>query len=683
MFLPFENGTVEKIQGLNINIPPVGFIPDYYSGSGNLVRSEILFKEKKKEDQYWQRPFDTKEYNTKRAIELKMQKASPEFKDEKLSQIKLVEWQRRLNGVWFMNNGEPTYITGLLYFYLTHWKIDDGYPEYRINDREKSLYWQCCIEDPDSLGMLEATLRRGGKTYFAGCEQYEFISRTKNARGGIQSKTDTDARDSVYRNAIIAPFKHLPDFFKPIFDEDKGANPKGELSFTKTIRKGDDVLTFFDTELNSVIDFKAAEPLAYDGSKLKRYISDECGKLVKHDIYERHNVVKFCCTVGTEIIGKCLYTTTVEEQDNGGKNFGILWDASNPLNKGENNRTQSGLYKFFMPADRAMNFDKHGNPDRVGNLKKILEVRKSLEGNPKELAAYIRRMPLNENELFMTDSQKCPFNVMILTQVKEYCLGLTGEDVEELEVRGDFIWNIQDQESMFIPNEANGKWSASFLPEKGQQNKVNHNGRDENKYSPENDERFAMGCDPVNSGSEAVHGKSKAAAAVFRKFDIHHRPERSDTFIADYLFDPDNPEEFYEDMIIACHFFGCQIHIENNKFDIYRYFKNRGYKKFIMSRPENTKIDIHKKPDDSPGTSASSAIIDLYITRLKTFIARRGQSLRNKRMIQDFLSFTYDTRTERDLTVAAGFAILAAEKPYDPKPEVQPIHKMWEFYGRR
>jgi len=680
MFSPFAGGTIEKIQGLKIHIPPVGFVPDYYSGTGELVPTEILFADKEKKDQYWRRPFDIKDYNTKRAAELRMQKANPDFKDDKLSVLKTTEWQRRLNGVWFMNDGHPTYITGLLYFYLTHWKIDDGYPEYRINDREKSLFWQYCCEDPDCLGMIEATLRRGGKTYFAGAATYEYISRTKNSRGGIQSKTDVDARDSVYRNAIIAPFKHLVDFFKPIFDEDKGANPKGELSFTKTIRKGDDVLTFFEEELNSVIDFKAADPLSYDGSKLKRYISDECGKLVKHDIYERHNVVKFCCTVGTEIIGKCLYTTTVEDKEDGGGNFAILWHASNPLNKGENGRTQSGLYKFFMPADRAMNFDKYGNPDIKGNLKKIMEDRKSLEGNPKELAAQIRRQPLNENELFMTDSQKCPFNVMELTKVKEYCMNLTGDDVEDLEIRGDFIWAEVDKKAMFTPNEMSGKWFVNFLHIEAQQNRVSDNGFDENKYAPENDERFAMGCDPVNSGSEAVHGQSKAAAAVFRKYDMNHRENRSDTFIADYLFDPDDPSDFYEDMIIACHFFGCKIHIENQKFDIYNHFKRRGYKQFIMTRPENTTMDIKKKIEGTLGTSASSSIIDLYITRLKTHIAKRGHALRGKRMIQDFLDFTYDTRGQRDLTVAAGFAILAAEAPYEPKADPTPIHKMWGYF---
>lgn len=681
MFLPFNNGTVEKIQGLTINIPPVGFVPDYYSGSGDLIASEVLFEDKEKTDQYWRRPFDIKDYNIKRAAELKLQKSNTEYRDELLTQIKITEWKRRLNGTWLMNNGKPVYLTGLYYFYLTHWRLDDGYPQYRINDYEKSLFWQYIVEDSDALGLLEATLRRGGKTYYAGCEQYEFISRTKNARGGIQSKTDTDARDSVYRNAIIAPFKHLPDFFKPIFDEDKGANPKGELSFSKTIRKGDDVLTFFDTELNSVIDFKSAEPLAYDGSKLKRYTSDECGKLVKHDIYERHNVVKFCCMVGTDIIGKCLYTTTVEDREDGGDNFAKLWIASNHLRRLPSGRTESGLYKFFMPADRAMDFNKYGEPNVKENRKKIMEVRKSLEANPKELAAYIRRMPLNEAELFMTDSQKCPFNVMILTETLEYCRNLPG-DSPEMEIQGDFVWKEKDKEVMWVPNNINGRCMMSFLPDKGQQNRVVSDGRDENKFRPLNEERHAIGCDPVNSGSEAVHGSSNAAAAVFRKFDINHRPERSDTFIVDYLFDPDNPEEFYEDMIILCFFFGCQIHIENNKFDIFNYFKRRGYRQFVMNRPENTTTDTIKKNIASPGTSASVGIIDLYINRLKTLFAREGGRIRNKRILEDALKFTYDTRTERDLTVACGFTVLAAEKPYEPKAESLPINKLWEYYGR-
>ena len=41
----------------------------------------------------------------------------------------------------------------------------------------------------------------------------------------------------------------------------------------------------------------------------------------------------------------------------------LLWDESDQLNKGENGRTPSGLYRFLMTADRAKNFDKYGYPN--------------------------------------------------------------------------------------------------------------------------------------------------------------------------------------------------------------------------------------------------------------------------------------------------------------------------------
>ena len=39
------------------------------------------------------------------------------------------EFTRRKDGYWFMNNGEPTYITGAHYYYLNWCKIDVGYPD--------------------------------------------------------------------------------------------------------------------------------------------------------------------------------------------------------------------------------------------------------------------------------------------------------------------------------------------------------------------------------------------------------------------------------------------------------------------------------------------------------------------------------------------------------------------------
>ncbi len=51
------------------------------------------------------------------------------------------EFIRRKDGYWFMNNGEPTYITGAHYYYINWCKIDIGYPDYRDRDRRFFLFF--------------------------------------------------------------------------------------------------------------------------------------------------------------------------------------------------------------------------------------------------------------------------------------------------------------------------------------------------------------------------------------------------------------------------------------------------------------------------------------------------------------------------------------------------------------
>ena len=45
------------------------------------------------------------------------------------------EFRRRMEGLWFYNNGVPTYITGSHYMFIQWSKIDVGYPDYRDANR--------------------------------------------------------------------------------------------------------------------------------------------------------------------------------------------------------------------------------------------------------------------------------------------------------------------------------------------------------------------------------------------------------------------------------------------------------------------------------------------------------------------------------------------------------------------
>ena len=60
-----------------------------------------------------------------------------EFKNKWVDYIEN-EFDCRENGIWFMNNGVPTYITGSHYMYLQWSSIDVGYPDFREANR---IYW--------------------------------------------------------------------------------------------------------------------------------------------------------------------------------------------------------------------------------------------------------------------------------------------------------------------------------------------------------------------------------------------------------------------------------------------------------------------------------------------------------------------------------------------------------------
>jgi hypothetical protein len=682
MFLPFEGGSSIQIQGVEIHLPPVGYVPDYYSGTGELIPSEILFAEEKK----WALCFDHDEYIVRAEEEKRLKKSNPDYKDTELEALRVREWKRRLNGVWIFNKDKPIYLTGLYYYYLNYWKFDQdiGYPKFRIPDLEKAYFWQWCVENPKCLGMLEVTIRRFGKTHFGGCIANEYLSRTKRKNGGIQSKTDSDARENVYLNAIIEPMKHLPDFFLPMYDEDKGLTSKSGLSYSITRRKDVDPVWASKTELATNIFIGDSKPKSFDGKKLHRIIHDEVGKLEQHDVYSRHMVLRKCAmdTSTGEYIGKMIATTTVADIEEGGKNFEVYWNNSNQykIDK-KTGETPSGLYRFFMPAYRTMYFDEYGYPNEERARIELNNKLASLTGSPKAYNHERRESPMSESDLFASDANMCPFNVMIIDQTINFIEQLP-DGALEMPRLFDMVWKVSPEQGTpsveLIPNPINGRWSFSYIPPADQLNKIIDGGSIDRRFKADNNDLFAIGTDPVSMGAEALSGRSSAAIAVYMKDSPWKKEEYArgdghlyfDNFIADYLHDPDDPEEYYDDCLKACIFFGSEVLIEKNKFDIYQYFKRKGALNLIMERPSNTFNPGKEKEEE--GINASVDTITVYINRLQTFFDKRGIYCRQLRILKDARSFNYKNRGSRDLTVAAGWCIIAAQKPY--KPKVQNIN---------
>jgi len=663
MYEKIEGGSVIDIQGLKCNLPPEGYVFNIITKQvefrGVYKRSEI------QSEQYWKRvPLPSWYLDTMKKwdeFDKKKKDDEIEFYDEKLEEYKKQEWDRRLNGFWYMNNGKPTFLTGLHYLYLQWWPIDIGYPKFRIPDIEKFYFMEYCIQDPLCMGMLEVTKRRFGKSFVAGLFVSEYITRTKMTNGGIQSKTGSDAK-KFFAKTVVNPFRRLPKFFRPEYDMSLGVNPKTEMRFQKTNVRGKKAEDSVDKdELGSIIDHQSADTVAYDGQKLHRYVADECGKTTEVNVYDRHEVVRYCLLDDEgQIIGKALYTTTVEklttEKDGVQDAFKLLWEESNQEKRQDNGTTSSGLYRFFMSAKRTRNFDDFGFPDEEKTLAQILADRDTVKNNQRALSARIRKEPLTIDEAFSTDSDKCIFNVINIGSREAYLKEnpvLKRHIVFYRDIDQTVRWrNITDKEEDF-------HWVITQFPNAGEENKHTF---DVKTRKPARTSDGAIAIDGYSNSQGGKYG-SKASAWIGRRYDLLN-PEHTGKAIGHLYGRPQIKETLHEQVLLAAEFYGYQAWYEHNSDDYLSYFRDRGRVGYLGSYPLSTidpakreTADRHKGFPTTPFSLTKQT--DVGIMYFESHI----DSIDFENLLEDAKKFDPNNRTEYDITVSFLMLIVCLMEP--------------------
>jgi hypothetical protein len=677
MYDKIEGGSVVNIQGLKCNLPPEGYV-------FNIITKQIEFRGvyKRSEiesEQYWKRIMlpDWYQDTMKKWDEFDKKKKDDEieFYDERLEDYKKQEWDRRLNGFWYMNNGTPTFLTGLHYLYLQWWPIDIGYPKFRMPDLEKFYFMDYCIQDPLCMGMLEVTKRRFGKSFVAGLFVSEYITRTKMTNGGIQSKTGSDAK-KFFAKTVVNPFRRLPKFFRPEYDMSLGVNPKTEMRFQKTNVRGRKAEDSVDKdELGSIIDHQSADTVAYDGQKLHRYVADECGKTTEVNVYDRHEVVRYCLLDDEgKIIGKALYTTTVEklttEKDGVQDAFKLLWEESNQDKRQENGTTSSGLYRFFMSAKRTRNFDDFGFPDENKTLDMILADRETVKNNSRALSARVRKEPLTIDEAFSTDSDKCIFNVINIGAREQYLKEnpvlkrhiMFYRDIDQI-VR----WrNINDKEEDF-------HWVITQFPNPGEENKHIF---DVKTRKPGRVSDGAIAIDGYSNSQGGKYG-SKASAWIGRRYDLLN-PEQTGKAIGHLYGRPQVKETLHEQVLLAAEFYGYQAWYEHNSDDYLSYFRDRGRVGYLGSYPISTidpskreTADRHKGFPTTPFSLTKQA--DVGIMYFESHI----DSIDFENLLEDAKKFDPNNRTDYDITVSFLMLIVCLMEPVQKQVKREPLVKSY------
>jgi len=205
-------GEVYEINGLRVALPK--------------VPKEVYSRSKKKENQYWEAFEYSKDLKRIKSI-FQWHEMPDTFKYKWVNYIEL-EFDRREEGFWFLNNGIPTYITGTHYMYLQWTKIDVGHPDFREANRIFYIFWEACKADKRSFGMCYLKIRRSGFSFMSSSEGVNQATITKDSRIGILSKTGSDAK-KMFTDKVVPISNNYPFFFKPI--QDGMDKPKTELAY--------------------------------------------------------------------------------------------------------------------------------------------------------------------------------------------------------------------------------------------------------------------------------------------------------------------------------------------------------------------------------------------------------------------------------------------------------------------
>jgi hypothetical protein len=656
---------------------------------------------KKVSEQYWNPSLLPKQLKRIQTI-FQWHSTPDEFKNEWIEYIEK-EFDKREQGLWFLNNGNPTYITGTHYMYLQWTKIDVGNPDFREANRIFYIFWEACKADKRSFGMCYLKIRRSGFSFMSSCEGVNQATITKDARIGILSKTGADAK-KMFTDKVVPISNNYPFFFKPI--QDGMDKPKTELAYrvpaSKITKKnmydlGQDELEGLDT----TIDWKNTSDNSYDGEKLQYLLHDESGKWEKpENILNNWRVTKTCLRLGSKIIGKCMMGSTSNALDKGGSNFKKLYEDSDASKRNQNGQTKSGLYNLFVPME--WNFegyiDRYGMPVLHSPEKPVIGIDgedikvgaitywenevNSLTSDADALNEFYRQFPRTESHAFRDESKQSLFNLTKIYQQIDYNDSLF---LDHHVTRGSFSWKsgVKDTEVIFSPNK-NGRFLVTWTPGAALQNrKINKNGR----WYPGNEHIGSFGCDSYDISGVVVGKGSNGALHGLTKFNMDDAP--SNEFFLEYVARPQTAEIFFEEVLMACVFYGMPILCENNKPRLLYHFKNRGYRGYCMNRPDKRFNKLSKTERELGGIPNSSEDVkQSHAAAIESYIEQHigidfDGSYRDpedmgvmcfQRTLMDWAKFDISNRTKFDASISSGLAIMANQKhlytPTKPKSKI-------------
>ena len=442
-------GETKVLQDLHITLPEV---PE--------DKTTILFHDLPQDEQYWRRQEEPDNITPDNV----------ELWDEYITE----EYRRRREGIWFYNNGVPTYLTGNHYWALQWCRmLDNGeYMDFRYAQLNMFYHLEACIVDPRCLGQLFVKSRRTGFTYTVLAILLNMSTSTKNGKYGMTSKSGDDVQEAFDKFSYM--FLSLPFYFRPVV-KGKEDSPT-ELFFGKPSNNSKEAKkarkTGVKDYLNTSVDHRPTKNDSYDSVKLNGYLGDEAFKWVKpHDYIVHMGMITPTMMPAGRVVGKAFIGSTMGARAKGGDQGGELINGSRVADRNPTTqKTATGLYMYFLAAQDNMEeftdkfgkcwtekpptttYNVLGEVIRTGSIEYLLAVEEQKKKqSDKALNEQLRTYPRTLEHALRDESTECVFNINKLYEQIDH----NDQTPEESRFTvGNFRWkgNIVDGDVEFYPD---------------------------------------------------------------------------------------------------------------------------------------------------------------------------------------------------------------------------------------
>jgi hypothetical protein len=562
------------------------------------------------------------------------------------------------------------------------------------------------------FGDTEPKTRRTGATHEAihkilkgSTTNYSFFSTIISFEG--------NNAEIHYKKKLLPAFDKLPMCIKPMWEGNR----------RPTILRLDTPPTVYITGgLGSAITFSDSGGLyKNEGDRLNGLLNDEQGKdsNLKINIFERWNVNKFTMSTGMGInILRGAYVknpSTVEQMESSAAPYYRLCIMSDfyrrvPI-KGQ---TVSGFARIFLPAYLRMEgfIDRFGksvieNPTerqirltpyaifavaKKGSRQMMQEERDTLlaENTPQSLENYRsirRKSPFTWSECWLGSAGNVGYNLEIvdkrlgeLNRLKS--LGNTPYKTgyfyrEHNDPDGLVLWQTSTDIPKFkmsmdlpmaITNQREGVEIWDGLSQKVVMS-----------WRPRNGQRFTCGIDPfrnLNANQAKANSKlgfslsnsrqSDGGIGILWEYDdsVDHGKTKKDwdsfRCVLSYRYRPATQEEYFEDVIMACQYFGAMMFPEQNVEAFIAYVYKRGYGGYFLFE-----MGLDGRPKPLPGKWTGTETQQELVREYKDYIEFRGHVENHDDLLSEIKSFQgLESFTRLDLKTAFGYALLGSKSRY-------------------